>query len=531
MATGGNETTVQSAGETASVRAAKGSTSPALSLSQLLATVFVTGAAVITIEILGTRIIGPVFGVSLFIWSALLAVTLSSLAIGYYGGGVLADRRPIAQVLHIVVAASGVFLGLVPALSHGVLGACESLGPRAGPLVSAFVLFSPSLIVLGMVGPIVVRLATTDIRATGRGVGAVYAVSTAGSLAGTLLTAFVIIPAFETNQILFGTAIVLVATGAIQLARLGKFAPLLGLLVPALSQAAAPKHALPPGITIVDRSQSYYGLVQVIEDKKRGVRFLRSDHSVIGAQWMGDGAPAFSFIHVLEAIQYAKPGAKNLLEIGLGTGALPTLLKNTGIKVDVIEIDPAVVDFATKYFGFSTSGDIFAEDARTFIQRTERRYDLIVHDTFTGGTTPEHLLSLEVAERIRAILNPDGVLALNFVGYQDGPKSEASRAVARTLRKVFPVVRVFRDSPPDKNADEASNLIFFASNGPLSFAIPPQATEKVLRAFEEWEVLQQVPDGDIITDSRNPLAQLQLPIAEEHFEGMNKLLPLEVWLQ
>jgi SAM-dependent methyltransferase len=434
------------------------------------------------------------------------------------------------QVLSVVIAASGVLLGLVPALSHGVLGLAGALGPRGGPLAGAFLLFTPSLVALGMVGPIVVRLATSDIRTTGRGVGAVYAVSTAGSLAGTLLTAFVAIPAFETDQILFGVATVLVVVGVVPLARRGRFSAIFAVVVPALA-LAMPAPALPAGITIVDRAQSYYGLVEVIDDAKRQVRFLRSDHSVIGAQWLGDRAPAFSFIHVLEAIQYSKADAKDLLEIGLGTGALPVIADRNGITVDVVEIDPAVVRFAKKYFGFSTRGAIYVEDARTFLQRTDHRYDLIVHDTFTGGTTPEHLLSLEVVRRIHEILRTGGVLALNFVGYQDGPKAEASEAVARTLRAAFRFVRVFRDSALDERAEEASNLIFFASDAPVEFAIPARApAEKVLRSFQEWEVLKQVPDGVLITDSRNPLARLQLPIAEEHFNGMNELLPFEVWL-
>jgi SAM-dependent methyltransferase len=510
--------------------AAPESAEPILSLTNLLGTVFVTGAAVMTIEIMGTRIMGPVFGVSLFVWSALLAVTLASLATGYYAGGVLVDRKPTVRLLSLVIAVSGVLLGLVPALSHGVLGLAGALGPRGGPLFGALVLFAPSLVGLGMVGPIVVRLATTDIRNAGRGVGAVYAISTAGSLAGTLLTAFVAIPAFETDQIVFGVATVLVVVGGVPIARRGRIAALFALAVPALA-LAMPKPDLPAGFKIVDRSQSYYGLVEVIDDQKRAVRLLRSDHSIIGAQWLDDKAPAFSFIHVLEAIQYAKAGAKDLLEIGLGTGALPVIADRNGIKVDAIEIDPAVVRFAQTYFGFSTRGEIFVEDARTFLQRTDRRYDLIVHDTFTGGTTPEHLLSLEVLRRIHEVLRADGVLALNFVGYQDGPKAEASRAVARTLRSVFRSVRIFRDSPPGENPSEASNLIFFASDAPVAFSIPAQSREKVLHSFQDWEVLKDVPEGQLITDSRNPLARLQLAIAEEHFDGMNKLLPFDVWLQ
>jgi SAM-dependent methyltransferase len=502
---------------------------------ELFATVFCTGAAVMVVEIIGTRVIGPVFGVSLFVWAALLAVTLGSLAIGYYAGGVLVDRSPRTRLLGAVVTVSGCLLGLVPAVSHVILGLSQALGPRWGPLVSATFLFAPSLTVLGTVGPIAVRLATEDLRATGHRVGGIYAVSTAGSLIATLATAFWLVPAFETRQILLGTAVLLVVMGAVLLARHGRRTGVIALIVPLLA-SVAPRGELPPGISVTARAQSLYGVVEVIEDVNRGVRFLRADHSVIGAQFTGDRSPAFAFIHQLEALRFLRPHASDLLEIGLGIGSLPMALGRYGIKADVVEIDPAVVRFAQQDFGFSTPGEVHVEDARTFVARTERRYDLIVHDTFTGGSTPEHLMSLQVVRRLRDILRPGGVLALNFAGYQRGAKASASWAVARTLRAVFPVVRVFRDSDPKDRPNDVGNMIFFASDAPLDFTIPDGARfesavcETTLRALESWEVLQDVPDGPIVTDELNPLTRLQLPTAEDHFAAMNALLPTEVWL-
>ena len=97
---------------------------------ELFVTIFVLGAATMVIEILGTRVIGPVFGVGLFVWSALLSVTLGALAVGYYCGGVLADRVKSMRLLGGLATASGALLALVPLLSHGVLAATEMLGPR-----------------------------------------------------------------------------------------------------------------------------------------------------------------------------------------------------------------------------------------------------------------------------------------------------------------------------------------------------------------------------------------------------------------
>jgi spermidine synthase len=502
---------------------------------ELYATVFVCGAAVMVIEILGTRVIGPVFGVSLFVWSALLAVTLASLAFGYALGGVLVDRSPSAPVLHAVVIAGGVALGFAPALSHVCLAWAQALGPRFGPLFSASLLFAPSLIALGTVGPIAVRLANDDISSTGRRVGGVYALSTAGSLLGTLFTAFVLVPSFETQQILLGDAALLICVGALPLARRKRPASL-GLLIAPWLCAQLPAAPWPADIKLLARAQSLYGLVEVLEDSKREVRFLRADHSIIGAQFTRDHSAGFAFLHLLETLRFMRPRARSLLQIGLGIGSLPTALARYGVVSDVVEIDPNVLRFARDYFQFTTRGQSYVEDARSLLARTTRHYDLIVHDTFTGGSTPEHLLSREVLARIARVLTPGGVLALDFVGFFAGPEAEASHMLMRTLRSVFSNVHAYADSAPEDRTQGVGNVVFFASNAALDFRIPNGTSfenaecEHIARSFSNWEVLQHVPDGALIEDDRNPMTRLQLHAAELHYAAMNSLLAQEVWL-
>jgi SAM-dependent methyltransferase len=459
----------------------------AVGRGELFVTVFVTGAAVMTIEMVGTRLIGPVFGVGLFVWSALLAVTLASLAGGYYAGGVLADRRLDPRLLSKAVVSAGLALLLAPLLHRWALGVAEGMGMRVGPLFAATLLFAPSLVSLGAAGPISVKLATSSLAAAGRGVGGVYAVLALGLL-----------------------------------------------LLPLFIGQGGDAH-LPPGLSLVAKSQSLLGLVEVIRDENRGVRFLRSDHSVLGAAYEKGGSSAFAFVEILAAIRFFQPEAESCLNIGLGTGAVPSMLGRNGIEVDVVEIDPAVVELTKKHFDFTPTGHVYVEDARALLQRTQRRYDLIVHDTFTGGTTPEHLLSVEVLERVRSILRPGGVFALNFAGFYGGVEAEATYAVARTVRAIFPHVRAYRDSAPELSGP-VGNIVFFASLSPLEFKILPNArfdTERMehfVRGKAAWPILEQVPPGPLVTDARNALARLQLPIAERHFAAMNEMLPAEVWL-
>jgi predicted membrane-bound spermidine synthase len=477
-----------------------------------------------------------VFGVNLFVWSALLAVTLGALATGYYLGGRFIDRVPTPRVMGFAVTAAGLLLGLERWYAHPVLYALGDWGPRGGPLVAATLLFAPALCVLGATSPIAVRLLVREVAATGRGAGAAYAISTLGSLLGTLAVGFVLVPRFGMNEIIVTIAVLLTVVGVALLTISGRRQLWGAVLVPPVLAWCAPGRTLPPGVRVLESAQSLYGLTEVIEDDRRGVRLLRADHSVIGAQFTRDGSAAFSFLHLLEAVRFARPHARKMLQVGLGVGALARVVQRGGMRVDVVEIDPAVVRFATKYFGYEANGAVYIEDARTLLQRTSSKYDVVVHDTFTGGTTPEHLLSLEVVSRVRSILTAHGLLALNFAGFRAGEHVEASFAVWRTLRAVFPVVRAFWDSPLDKGPTEPGNLTFFASDGPIDFQIPPNALfenrncEDVQRAFQHWEILEQVPQGPVITDDQNPLASLELPVAEAHFAAMRELLARGVWV-
>ncbi len=174
----------------------------------LYGTVTITGAAVMILELLGTRIIGPFYGVSLYVWSSLIAVTLIALALGYFLGGMLADRYPAVRLTHVILV-SAITTVIIPFLSGPVLRATDSFGLRAGAFASALLLFTLPLTALAMVGPYVIKRATRDLSGVGTVAGSVYAISTVGSVAGTLLLGFFLLPMFGTRAIIFSLSLLL----------------------------------------------------------------------------------------------------------------------------------------------------------------------------------------------------------------------------------------------------------------------------------------------------------------------------------
>ena len=152
------------------------------------------------IELLGTRLIAPFYGASLYVWSSLISVTMIALAIGYFIGGHWADRAQRTG-LSLIIALAALFTLLIPWATRPVLLMTDPLGLRGGAFTSALLLFFPSLTLLGMVGPFAIKLATSQLDGVGSSSGTIYAVSTLGSVIGTLLLGFFLFPWVGSRQI------------------------------------------------------------------------------------------------------------------------------------------------------------------------------------------------------------------------------------------------------------------------------------------------------------------------------------------
>src|SRR5918993_361742 len=178
--------------------------------------VFLSGAALLGVEIAASRVLAPTFGSSLYVWGALIGVVLTGLSIGYYAGGALADRWPSPYLFVGAIALGAGLVLAIPVVDEWVLEQVVAWdpGPRLNPLVAAVILFGPMSVVLASVSPIAVRLAARSIDRLGRTAGRLFAISTAGSIAGTFVTAFWLVPEYGTDQVLAVGAMVLLAAAA-----------------------------------------------------------------------------------------------------------------------------------------------------------------------------------------------------------------------------------------------------------------------------------------------------------------------------
>ncbi|MBS3951564.1 MAG: fused MFS/spermidine synthase [Methylomicrobium sp.] len=484
----------------------------------LFFTVTLSGGSVMILELLGTRIIAPYYGVSLYVWSSLIAVTMIALALGYYLGGFLADRYTKFRLAHIFMLAS-VAIVLIPFVSGPIMQLTNPLGIRGGAFLSALLLFTVPLTALAMVGPFVIKLATHDLQGVGRVAGSVYAVSTIGSVIATLLLGFYLLPMLGSRSIIFSLSIMLLLL-ALTLMLLDKTSfrqassslPLwlVAILVGLLSfNGYAKPHALGGGFEVQHEEESVYGWVRVVDDLRNDNRLLLSDASVLSAISLKTGKSLLSYQAVLGGLPLFRPGAKSALLIGLGGGHVALDLKAKGLATDTIEIDPAVAEASLHYFHFKPTGDFIVGDARYEIKKLHKNYDFIIHDCFTGGSEPTHLLTVEMLSELRSLLTARGVLALNYVGFTEGEGTAAVASVYKTLRAVLPNVSVFITEK-----EEFTDFIFLASNQPV--VLDSADSDPRVKWLLDHQYVIDYADGILITDDFNPMESMQVRKSEAY---------------
>jgi spermidine synthase len=459
---------------------------------------FLAGAVLLGVEIAASRVLAPFFGNSLFVWGALIGVVLGGLSIGYWAGGALADRFPRPELLvgAITLGAAGVLA--IPFLDGPVLEAVVGWdpGPRANPLLASVLLFGAPSIVLASVTPVAVRLRALDLERLGRTAGRLFSVSTVGSIVGTFVTAFWLVPDLGTDQVLgVGAAVLFVAGAVVALSERLVVASLVtvgaavaaGIAVASLapetggtlSKAAgrnwSPVYRLQGdptqqydlkyyGAKVLFRKDTRYHQVAVVQSN--GVRTLRFGSSFQSEMFVDDPyRTSFEYTDYFFLGPAYKPDAKSLLFLGLGGGSAPKRLWRDfpELRLQVVELDPVVVDVAHRFFGVPDDPrlPIAIADARRFLADDNRKWDVIAIDTFFDDGVPFHLTTREYLELVRSRLTPGGVVVTNLIGSARGGSSKLFRAVYRTYRSVFPTVLVH----PLGDADSYGNVMLVATDG------------------------------------------------------------------
>ncbi len=432
---------------------------PHRTIAWYAATIFLSSALLLALEIVAGRLIAPFVGVSLYTWTAVIGVILAGLSIGNWLGGVWADRGAGERAAGLVLLGSALSCIAIPGLLFWVAPAIQasSLSLLSASLLLVLALFTLPALLLGVVTPLLTTLALKLSTRTGHIIGLLHALAALGSIVGTFAAGYWLVPALGSRALVLGTACMLFL---LALPLLRRSHPLLpggtaaaGLLV---LFAADGSGALEDPC---DRESSYF-CIRVVEeswDMPPGrLRSLVLDHLMHGSNHDREpGLLAAPYVQLMdELVQHRFADRKNLRFFFIGGGAYTqpraTLARYPGARVTVAELDPVVTDVARDQLFVDTSAmEIHHADARTVLARhPQRRFDAILGDAFHDIAVPYHLVTLEFAETVRSHLATGGLYTLNLVdAFPDG---RLVKSLVKTLEKVFPSVQVWLDAIPDK---------------------------------------------------------------------------------
>jgi spermidine synthase len=406
--------------------------------------VFGAGIGALATEITASRLLAPYFGSSTIVWANLIGIVLGALALGYWLGGRLADRRPEPRLLGRIVLVAGLCVAVVPFAAKPFLELTvdgldtASAGAVVGSFLAVLLLCAPAVVLLGMVSPFAIRLAVSSLETAGAVAGRLYALSTAGSLLGVFLPALVLIPAIGTQRTFLVVAVLLVASSCF----------LLGPRYLVATALLAVLLVVPPGAIkaeegLIHEETSFHQYIAVVE-RPDGRRLLHLNEGVaVHSVWREDSVLTGG---VWDAFLAIPPLLGRPLErVAILGNAGGTTARALGVyypdaEVDGVELDPAVSRVGRELFGMDDNPRLTVHnaDARPFLRSTDERYDLIVVDAYRQPYVPFYLATREFFELVRDRLEPGGIVALNVAAVPDDKR--LVEAVGGTLGSKLPQV-------------------------------------------------------------------------------------------
>jgi spermidine synthase len=475
--------------------------------------VFVVGTASLGAEIAAVRLMAPFFGASTIVWANTIGVVLVALSIGYWLGGRLGDSHPDVRSLSLVVMAAGVLLAVVPFVARPLfdisVDALDEIeaGAFIGSLFGVLFLIAIPVILLGTCSPWAIRLAVPDVEHAGRVAGRLYAISTAGSLLGTLLAALVLIPLVGTQRTFLAFALAIALVAAVGL----------GWRFVALPLAIAGVIAIPVGTVkatdegeVIFETESEHQYIRVI-DQDDGDRALelnegQATHSLLPAEGyltddVWDGYLVLPFAALPEP-----PERIAILGNAAGTTARAYGHYFPDTIVDGVEIDPELEEVGNRFFDMGSNPNltVYNEDARPWLRRSDGGYDVIMVDAYRQPYIPFYLATTEFFELARERLAPGGVVIVN-AGHPEG-SDDLEQVLGRTLAGVFPTVL--------RDPIEPTNTLLVASEAPVSAERLQQAAKELpldlrnLALVEAARLGPRLEGGVVYHDDRAPVEWL-----------------------
>lgn len=482
--------------------------------------VFFSGMIVMMLELVGSRLLAPYIGTSIFVWTSLIGVILGCLSLGYWIGGKLADKDPHHKTLALIIFSAGIFVALTAVFNKLVLAGMQSLELelRISTVLLAIILFGPASVLLGMVSPYALRLKLMSLGKTGRTAGNLYALSTLGSIAGTFLAGFFLISYLGTITLIYVLALSLFLLSLVSAWRFLILVRILFILLATVLLYYSIQSAKEFSQRAMIDVDTAYSRVLIYEDTDhysgKRARFMRIGNDSSSAMFLDSDELVYPYTRYYRLAKHFSPGLQRALMIGGAGYSYPKdfLAQFPSARMDVVEIDPEVTELAKEYFHLKPDPrlSVIHEDARTFLNTSNQRYDVIFGDAFQGQTTPFQLTTIEATRKMAEALTEDGVVIVNLISSLQGEKSRFFQAEYATYQAIFPQVYAFAvQFPGQPEVPQNIVLIALKSKNKPSFKSQNPELQLYLDHVTRFPVNAQVP---VLTDNYAPVELYTSPL-------------------
>jgi len=479
---------------------------------------FIEGGAVMCVELCSAKILSPYFGTSIYVWAAVLGITLTALMSGYYLGGYISSKNKNKSIIFWLMLIAGCFVTLTPVISRSVLPITINFNILTGTIISLlFFLFFP-LLLFGAVSPLIINLLTQQANESGKSSGTVYAVSTLGGIITTFLVGFYTLPQFGITTTLYVYGL-LVVTFSIVLFIITKTFKANTLILVVL--AASSYHFKNHDKEIVYQSEGILGELKVVDrslyspedNTYKSYRELMVNN--ISQTIMDKSNPEKSYwdyVGVLTNNINAFAKGKKTLLLGLGGGTLYKQLKKNKLNVDVVEIDQRIEMVAKRFFEIDRKTNVIVDDARHYINTTHKKYDIIIYDLYHSETPPIHLMTKEAFREIKSKLNNNGILVVNFYGFITGSKGKAARSIYKTLLNEQYNINLVATAGKEANR----NLLFICGKNQLTPTLEPSG-----KTLQKKDI--NLDDAVLLNDDQPILEHIYLEAALSWRKDYNEI--------
>ena len=477
-------------------------------------TTFIAGATGMIIELVASRILSPYLGNSNLIWTCIIGMMLAFMSIGYFIGGKISDKQPKRNLLSLFLLNSATFISLIPMIEIYAIEPISKTNLKLSliAIICSTITFGIPSMFLATASPFAVKLKDKDMEEIGGVSGRMSALSTIGSIVGTFLAGFVLIPKLGVKNIILLVVIVLVILSyLIYEDKDVKYSikMIATLIILILIVLTGKKIFLQKHNDMILDTDSEYSRIWIKKFTNNSGKEYNTLEVDTGYESIASGEKNLTadYLKYYDLFNYYQENTENVLMIGGAAYTYPSyfLEQYKDKKIDVVEIDPKMTEIAEKYFDLNTQNEnlnISHEDGRRYLNTTQKMYDCILIDAFKGLNVPFQLTTEEALIRAQKSLNENGVVITNLISALDGKNANFIKYEYATYKKVFEDVKVFKVQNGMFNDDELQNLILV---GFKSKVTTPNAENNNYQNLLKNEILDFQTDKQAVTDDLCPV--------------------------